>query len=110
MPMEKEIAALKEKLTEAEDRIKELEASKVGEDGYGGPPLSRGRAPSMYQVRLSLDRKLEFAETSSSVFLKAAKEVLRGGQGMSVPPFPVDVIVLKTIFHIWLHGWTPKET
>uniref|UniRef100_A0A6I8NDJ9 Rab GTPase-binding effector protein 1 n=1 Tax=Ornithorhynchus anatinus TaxID=9258 RepID=A0A6I8NDJ9_ORNAN len=31
MPMEKEIAALKEKLTEAEDKIKELEASKVKE-------------------------------------------------------------------------------
>ncbi|XP_072834417.2 rab GTPase-binding effector protein 1 [Pogona vitticeps] len=31
MPMEKEITALKEKLTEAEDRIKELEASKVKE-------------------------------------------------------------------------------
>lgn len=29
MPMEKEIAALKEKLTEAEEKIKELEASKV---------------------------------------------------------------------------------
>ncbi|TKC42425.1 hypothetical protein EI555_006221, partial [Monodon monoceros] len=29
MPMEKEIAALKDKLTEAEDKIKELEASKV---------------------------------------------------------------------------------
>ena len=29
MPMEKEIAALKEKLTEAEDKVKELEASKV---------------------------------------------------------------------------------
>ena len=27
MPMEKEIAALKDKLTEAEDKIKELEAS-----------------------------------------------------------------------------------
>uniref|UniRef100_A0A2K5X721 Rab GTPase-binding effector protein 1 n=1 Tax=Macaca fascicularis TaxID=9541 RepID=A0A2K5X721_MACFA len=31
MPMEKEIAALKDKLTEAEDKIKELEASKVKE-------------------------------------------------------------------------------
>ncbi|KAM6466357.1 rab GTPase-binding effector protein 1 isoform 1-T1 [Liasis olivaceus] len=31
MPMEKEIATLKEKLTEAEERIKELEASKVKE-------------------------------------------------------------------------------
>uniref|UniRef100_A0A8C9JXU3 Rabaptin, RAB GTPase binding effector protein 1 n=1 Tax=Panthera tigris altaica TaxID=74533 RepID=A0A8C9JXU3_PANTA len=31
MPMEKEIAALKEKLTEAEDKVKELEASKVKE-------------------------------------------------------------------------------
>ncbi|XP_042298360.1 rab GTPase-binding effector protein 1 [Sceloporus undulatus] len=31
MPMEKEIATLKEKLTEAEDRIKELEASKMKE-------------------------------------------------------------------------------
>lgn len=29
MPMEKEIAALKEKLTGAEEKIKELEASKV---------------------------------------------------------------------------------
>lgn len=29
MPMEKEIAALKEKLIEAEEKIKELEASKV---------------------------------------------------------------------------------
>ncbi|XP_036922158.1 rab GTPase-binding effector protein 1 isoform X2 [Sturnira hondurensis] len=29
MPMEKEIAALKDKLTEAEDKVKELEASKV---------------------------------------------------------------------------------
>lgn len=29
MPMEKEIAALKDKLTEAEEKIKELEASKV---------------------------------------------------------------------------------
>ena len=35
--MEKEITALKEKLTEAEDRIKELEASKVGEEGHEGP-------------------------------------------------------------------------
>ncbi|XP_044104804.1 rab GTPase-binding effector protein 1 isoform X3 [Neovison vison] len=31
MPMEKEIAALKDKLTEAEDKVKELEASKVKE-------------------------------------------------------------------------------
>uniref|UniRef100_A0A8C3VM35 Rabaptin, RAB GTPase binding effector protein 1 n=1 Tax=Catagonus wagneri TaxID=51154 RepID=A0A8C3VM35_9CETA len=31
MPMEKEIAALKDKLTESEDKIKELEASKVKE-------------------------------------------------------------------------------
>ncbi|XP_021517004.1 rab GTPase-binding effector protein 1 isoform X2 [Meriones unguiculatus] len=31
MPMEKEIAALKDKLTDAEDKIKELEASKVKE-------------------------------------------------------------------------------
>lgn len=31
MPMEKEIAALKEKLTEAEEKVKELEASKVKE-------------------------------------------------------------------------------
>lgn len=31
MPMEKEIAALKDKLTEAEEKIKELEASKVVE-------------------------------------------------------------------------------
>lgn len=29
MPMEQEIAALKAKLTSAEDRVKELEASKV---------------------------------------------------------------------------------
>lgn len=30
MPMEQEIAALKAKLVSAEDRVKELEASKVG--------------------------------------------------------------------------------
>lgn len=34
MPMEKEIAALKDKLTEAEDKVKELEASKVVKHCY----------------------------------------------------------------------------
>lgn len=34
MPMEKEIAALKDKLTEAEDKVKELEASKVVKHYY----------------------------------------------------------------------------
>lgn len=33
MPMEQEIATLKAKLTTAEDRVKELEASKVSQQG-----------------------------------------------------------------------------
>lgn len=40
MPMEHEIAALKAKLTNAEERVKELEAAKVGfEEARVGPLL-----------------------------------------------------------------------
>ena len=45
MPMEQEIAALKSKLTSAEDRVKELEASKVCQ--VQPAPQLRGRGANV---------------------------------------------------------------
>jgi hypothetical protein len=47
MPMEKEIAALKDKLIDAEEKIKELEASKVVKHCSSSPLMPRSKLESL---------------------------------------------------------------